>query len=147
MTKARSQRFAIRIADLIWEHGVHPTADAVAATGFGSELLFANGNVALHYALNDAASRMDELIAGEFNWTLAPTPTGPAGRYPICWRFRLCHPQSSVRRSRTWLYELIRYRPWPIPTHLCRTATMGAALVSQAEFHNCADAGRRCLRR
>ncbi len=123
------------VADLIWEHGVHPTADAVAATGFGSELLFANGNVAMHYALNDAASRMDELIAGEFNWTLAPTPTGPAGRFQFVGGSAFAIPSSSTQPDLA--YELIRFA-LANPAHLCRTATMGAALVSQAEFHNCA---------
>ena len=65
------------IADMIWEHGAHPTADAVAASGFGGEFFFANGRSAMHYALNDAAARMDIVVDDAFNWTVVPTPTGP----------------------------------------------------------------------
>ena len=122
------------VADLIWEHGVHPTADAVAATGFGSELLFANGNVAIHYALNDAASRMEELIADDFNWTLAPTPTGPAGRYQFVGGSAFAIPTSATQPDLA--YELIRYA-LSNTAHICRTAEMGAAYTSQLDFTHC----------
>jgi len=122
------------LADLIWEHEVHPTADAVAATGFSAELLFANGNVAMHRALNDAASRFDEVIGDDFNWTVAPTPTGPAGRYQFVGGSAFAIPTSAPNPDLS--YELIR---WTLsnPAHLCRTATMGSAYVSQIEFTDC----------
>ena len=123
------------VADLLWDSGAHPTADAIAATGFGSEFLFANGNIGMHYALNDAASRMWELIGDSFNWTVVPTPTGTAGRYNFIGGSAFSIPSSAAHPDLA--YELIRYT-LANPDHLCRTAAMGAALVSQSDFHNCA---------
>ena len=124
------------MADLLWDSGAHPTADSVAATGFTSEFLFANGNVAMHYALNDAAARMWELVGDSFDWTVVPTPTGPAGRYNFIGGSAFSIPTSAAHPDLS--YELIRYT-LANPDHLCRTATMGAALVSQSEFHHCAN--------
>lgn len=122
------------LADLIWEHQVHPTADAVAATGFSAEIMFANGNVAIHRALNDAASRLAEVIGDDFNWTLAPTPTGPAGRYQFVGGSAFAIPSSASNPDLS--YELIRYT-LSNPAHLCRTAEMGSAYTSQIEFTDC----------
>jgi multiple sugar transport system substrate-binding protein len=119
------------LADLIWEHEVMPTADAVAATGLSSEFLFANGNVAMHYALNDSASRFAELIGDDFNWTVAPTPTGPAGRFQFVGGSAFAIPSSSTQPDLA--YELIRYT-LSNPAHLARTAEMGSAYTSQLEF-------------
>ena len=119
------------VADLIWEHKVMPTADAVAATGFGPELLFANGNVAIHYALNDTASRFAELIGDDFEWTVAPTPTGPAGRYQFVGGSAFAIPTSSTQPDLA--YELIRYT-LANPAHIARTAQMGSAYTSHLDF-------------
>jgi len=123
------------LADLLWDSGAHPTAESVAATGFTTEFLFANGNVAMHYALNDAAARMWELVGDSFNWTVVPTPTGPAGRYNFIGGSAFSVPASAAHPDLS--YELIRFT-LANPAHLCRTAAMGAALTSQSEFHNCA---------
>jgi multiple sugar transport system substrate-binding protein len=122
------------VADLIWEHNVHPTADAVAATGFGAELMFANGNVAMHYALNDAASRFAELIGDDFNWTVAPTPTGPAGRFQFVGGSAFAIPSTAPNPDLA--YELIRYT-LSNPDHICRTAEMGSAYTSHLDFTGC----------
>ena len=123
------------LADLLWDSGAHPTADSIAATGFTSEFLFANGNVAMHYALNDAAARMWELVDGSFDWTVVPTPTGTAGRYNFIGGSAFSIPTSAAHPDLS--YELIRFT-LANPDHLCRTAAMGAALVSQSDFHDCA---------
>lgn len=123
------------LADLLWDSGAHPTAESVAATGFTTEFLFANGNVAMHYALNDAAARMWELVGDSFNWTVVPTPTGPAGRYNFIGGSAFSIPASAAHPDLS--YELIRFT-LANPAHICRTAAMGAALTSQSDFHNCA---------
>ena len=123
------------VADMIWEHGAHPTADAVAASGFGGEFFFANGKSAMHFALNDAASRMWELIGDSFTWSVVPTPRGVAGHFNNAGGSAFSIPVSAAHPDLS--YELIRYT-LSNPDHLCRTATMGAALVSQMEFHDCA---------
>ena len=123
------------IADMIWEHGAHPTSEAVAASGFTNEFFFANGKSAMHYALNDAASRMDVVVDDAFNWTVVPTPTGPAGRYNFIGGSAFAIPASAAHPDLA--YELIRYT-LANPAHICRTAELGAALTSQSDFHNCA---------
>ena len=119
------------LSDLIWEHGVHPTAGAVATSGFDSELYFANGNVAMHYGLNDVASRFGELIGDDFNWTVAPTPAGPAGRYQFVGGSAFAIPASSSQPELA--YELIRYT-LANPDHIARTAEMGSAFTSHLDF-------------
>jgi multiple sugar transport system substrate-binding protein len=119
------------LGDLIWEHQVMPTADAVAATGFGPELLFANGKVAMHYALNDTASRFAELIGDDFNWTVAPTPTGPAGRFQFVGGSAFAIPSTATQPQLA--YELIRYTV-SNPEVLPRTADMGSAYTSHLDY-------------
>ena len=115
------------MADLLWDSGAHPTADSVAATGFTFEFLFDNGNVAmLTTRCNDAAALMWELLGDSFDWTVVPTPTGPAGRYNFIGGLAFSIPTSAANPDLS--YELIRYT-LANPDHLCRTATMGASLV------------------
>lgn len=119
------------LGDLIWEHQVMPTADAITATGFGPELLFANGNVAIHFALNDTASRFAELIADQFEWTPAPTPTGPAGRFQFVGGSAFAIPTTATQPELA--YELIRYT-LANPNVLPRTAEMGSAYTSHLDY-------------
>ncbi len=119
------------LSDLIWKYKVMPTADAVAATGFSSELLFANGQVAMHYALNDTASRFSELIGDDFTWTVAPTPTGPAGRFQFIGGSAFAIPTSSTQPELA--YELIRYTT-SSPDVLPRTAEMGSSYTSRLGY-------------
>ena len=97
------------LADLLWDSGVHPTAETpLPPSGFTTEFLFANGNVAMHYALNDAASRMWELVGDSFDWTVVPTPTGTAGRYNFIGGSAFLDPDVRPRIP-TLSYELIRF--------------------------------------
>jgi multiple sugar transport system substrate-binding protein len=119
------------VHDLMWVHKVHPTADMLAGTGFGPELAFASGLIGMHYALNDTAQRFVETIGDKFNWTVAPSPTGPNGRYQFVGGSAFSIPSTSTQPEMA--YELIRFtlsNPAGLPT----TAEMGSAYVSQKDF-------------
>jgi ABC-type glycerol-3-phosphate transport system substrate-binding protein len=96
-----------------------------------AETAFASGKIAMHWGLNDIAFRLNEAIQGKFKWTVAPTPTGPAGRYQFSGGSAWAIPSTSTQKDLA--FELIRYvlsNPEILPT----TATMGGALVANKEF-------------
>jgi multiple sugar transport system substrate-binding protein len=65
-------------------HGVMPNPQQiVSASGGSGDVLsvFASGDVAMLYTLNDAASSVVDLVGDKFKWTVAPTPKGDAGRF------------------------------------------------------------------
>ena len=92
----------------------------------------------MHYALNDAASpacgswsAVASILDGRADAALVT-----AGRYQLhAGGSAFSIPTSAAHPDLS--YELISYT-LSNPDHLCRTATMGAALVSQMEFHDCA---------
>lgn len=120
------------IADLIWEHKVHPSAALLEGVGMGSELAFASGLIGIHYALNDVSFRMNEAVGGEFEWTVAPTPTGPGGRYQFSGGSAWAIPVTSTQPDMA--YELMT---WVLcnPDNLPTTATMGGSFVGHMDFY------------
>jgi multiple sugar transport system substrate-binding protein len=120
------------IADLLWEHKVHPSADLLEGVGMGAELAFASGLIGVHYALNDVSFRMNEAIGGAFEWTVAPTPTGPAGRFQFSGGSAWAIPVTSTQPDMA--YELIT---WVLcnPDNLPTTAVMGGSFVGHMDFY------------
>lgn len=119
------------IYDMIWEYHVHPTAEAIDSTGLGPIFMFANGNVAIQYGINGQLARMAEVIDNKFNWTVAPTPTGPAGRFQFVGGSSLAIPTTSTQPDLA--YEMIRYA-LSNPEILPRTAVMRSQYVSRTGF-------------
>ncbi len=119
------------IADLIWDSKVMPSAALVQGLGMDMEYAFASGQIGLHYALNDTSFIIGEAIGDKFEWTVAPTPTGPAGRYQFSGGSAFSIPKTSEQPDMA--YELIA---WTLanPDNLPTTATMGGALVSNMNF-------------
>ena len=119
------------IRDLEWKYKVQPSAAMVQGLGMTMETAFVSGKIAMHYGLNDLSFRFGEAIGDKFKWTVAPTPTGPAGRFQFSGGSAWCIPSTCTQKDLA--YELIRYvlsNPELLPT----TATMGGALVSNMEF-------------
>jgi multiple sugar transport system substrate-binding protein len=119
------------LADLMWDSGVHPTAGMYEGIGMDAELAFASGKIGLHYGLNDISFRIGEASGGEFEWTVAPTPTGPAGRFQFSGGSAFAIPNTCEQPDMA--YELVS---WVLanPDNLPTTATMGGALVSNMNF-------------
>jgi ABC-type glycerol-3-phosphate transport system substrate-binding protein len=119
------------IADLMWDSGVMPSAAVVEGLGMGMELAYASGLIGLYYDLNDVSFRFGEAIGDKFKWSVAPTPTGPAGRFQFSGGSAFCIPITCEQPDMA--YELIS---WVLanPDNLPTTATMGGALVSNMEF-------------
>ena len=120
------------LADLMWEHGVMMSPDTLAGLGFTSEFSFASGLGCIHWSLNDTAFRMGEAVAGAFEWTVAPTPTGPAGRFQFTGGSAFCAPSTS--RFPDISYELIRYC-LSKPENLMMTGLMGSVFVGHMDFY------------
>ncbi len=119
------------IADLIWDSQTMPSAALVEGLGMDMEYAFASGQIGLHYALNDTSFIIGEAIGDKFEWTVAPTPTGPAGRYQFSGGSAFAIPATCEQPDMA--YELTA---WVLanPDNLPTTATMGGALVSNMNF-------------
>jgi multiple sugar transport system substrate-binding protein len=119
------------MADLMWKQKCMPSAALLSGMGFNTEFAFASGLIGMHYALNDTAARMNEAIGGKFEWSIAPTPTGPAGRFQFVGGSAWCVPASC--RSPEVSYELIRYC-LSKPENLMMTGMMGSVIVANMDF-------------
>jgi len=119
------------LGDLMWKDKIMPTADMVAGLGFDAEQAFASGLIGMHYALNDTAKRFIDIIGDKFNWTVAPSPKGSAGRFQFLGGSAFSIPSTSTQPEMA--YELIRYtltNPDNMPTE----ATMGSAFLSNKDY-------------
>jgi multiple sugar transport system substrate-binding protein len=119
------------LRDLVWKYNVHPSAASIQGLGLDYEMAFASGKIAMHYGLNDISFRINEGIAGKFKWTVAPTPTGPAGRFQFSGGSAFAIPKTSTQKDMA--YELIRF-VLANPDNLPTTAVMGGALVANKDF-------------
>jgi len=119
------------VRDIYYKDKVAPSPATIAGLGLDGETAFASGKIAMHYALNDASFRMNEAIAGKFKWTVAPTPTGKAGRFQFSGGSAFAIPTSS--RQKDLAYELIRF-VLANPDNLPTTAVMGGALVANMDY-------------
>ncbi|RIK36594.1 MAG: hypothetical protein DCC55_26860 [Chloroflexi bacterium] len=95
------------LADLMWQHGVMPSADLLGGLGMGAGLAFSSGLTAMHYTLNDEAFVLAETIEGKFNWGFAPTPQGEGGQYYFTGGSAFSVPSTSTQPEMA--YELMRY--------------------------------------
>ena len=119
------------IADLIWDSKVMPSAALVQGLGMDMEYAFASGQIGLHYALNDTSFIIGEAIGDKFKWSVAPTPTGPAGRFQFSGGSAFAVPVTCEQPDMA--YELTAF-VLANPDNLPTTATMGGALVSNMTF-------------
>ena len=119
------------IADLMWDSQVMPSASLVQGLGMDMELAFASGKIGLHYGLNDVSFRFGEAIGDAFKWNVAPTPTGPAGRFQFSGGSAFAIPATCEQPDMA--YELTT---WVLanPENLPTTAVMGGALVGNMNF-------------
>ena len=99
--------------------------------GLESEFAFVSGLIGLHYGLNDLSFRFGEAIGDKFRWTVAPTPTVPAGRFQFSGGSAFSIPKTC--RQPDMAYELIRF-VLANPDNLPTTAVMGGALVGNMDF-------------
>jgi len=120
--------------DAINTHKVMPsTAQINAATGGSGDTaaFFSSGKVAILHSLNDTAFVMEDLIKGKFRWTVAPVPTGPAGRFQGVGGSAFSIPKGSQHPDVT--YELMKYT-LSDPKNLPITAEMGSMFVSNTKY-------------
>lgn len=120
--------------DAIWTHKVMPNAAQISAATGGSgdsSAFFSGGKVAMLHSLNDTAFVMEDLIKGKFRWTVAPMPTGPAGRFQGIGGSAFAIPKGSKHPDVT--YELMKYT-LSDPKNLPITAKMGSMFVSNTKY-------------
>jgi multiple sugar transport system substrate-binding protein len=120
------------VSDLMWEHGVMPSADMLAGLGMGSSLAFSSGLTAMTYTLNDEAFVLHETIEGKFNWGFAPTPQGPAGQYYFVGGSAFSIPHTSTQPEMA--YELMRYT-LTNPETLPISGQMGSQFTGNVNYY------------
>ncbi len=128
---AESEQAVQMLYDLRWKYKATPTSADLEAMGLGGEMCFATGKVGMHLALNDTMFRLNEIIAGKFNWGIYPFPKGKGGRYAYQGNSGWFIPKGSKQPD--LCYELMRYclsSPDVLPT----TAVMGSAFVGRKSF-------------
>jgi len=120
------------LADLIWKHGVMPSADMLQGLSMAGDLAFSSGLSAMHYTLNDEAFVLAETINKKFKWGFAPTPKGPAGQFYFVGGSSFAIPKSSTQPDIA--YELIR---WTLsnPDNLKVSGQMGSQFTGNVKYY------------
>ncbi len=113
--------------NLRWKHKVSPLPDPI---GQKRPSDFIQGHVAIDFQLG--APAFADLLEGRFNWTVAPTPRGPAGRYQFVGGSALAIPRKA--KYKYIAYELIRYM-LSKPENLEIIGKMGRMLVSRKSMY------------
>ncbi len=127
------------LADLRFKHNVAVRPENLQ----GINNPFSQGVVAMNWSLNDEAFKQGDLIADNFEWDVAPSPTGPNGRFQFVGGSGWSIPKGAKNPDLAW--ELIRY-VLSDPEALPITAKMGSSFVSRADmwehaFDGAADVG------
>lgn len=120
--------------DAIWKHQAMPNAAQIKSSTAGSgdtSAFFASGKVAMLHSLNDTAFVIEDLIKGKFRWTVAPLPTGSAGRFQGVGGSAFSIPKGSPHPDVT--YEFMKYA-LSDPKNLPVTAKMGSMFVSNTKY-------------
>jgi multiple sugar transport system substrate-binding protein len=112
--------------DLRWKHKLSPLPETIQ----GRPQPFVEGTVAIDFALG--APAFADLLEGKFNYAVAPTPKGPAGRYQFVGGSALAIPRNAEHRHIA--YELIRYM-LSNPENLKIIGNMGRMFVSRMSMY------------
>jgi len=110
------------LVDLRWKHKVSPLPETIQ----GRPQPFVEGTVAIDFNLG--APAFADLLEGKFNYTVVPTPRGPAGRFQFVGGSALSIPRGAKHRHIA--YELIRYM-LSNPDNLKIIGEMGRMFVSR----------------
>ena len=114
------------ITDLRWKYKVSP----LPATIQGRPQPFVDGVIAMNLGLG--APAFADLLEGKFNWTVAPTPKGKAGRFQFVGGSALAIPCNAKYRHIS--YELIRYM-LSNPENLKIIGKIGRMFVSRISMY------------
>jgi multiple sugar transport system substrate-binding protein len=113
--------------DLRWKHKVSPLPDPLTQKRPPD---FIQGIVAIDFQLG--APAFADFLEGKFDWTVAPTPRGPAGRFQFVGGSALAIPRKV--KYRHIAYELIRYM-LSNPENLKIIGKMGRMFVSRMSMY------------
>jgi len=83
------------------------------------------------HSLNDTSFVMEDLIKGDFKWTIAPLPRGSAGHFQGVGGSAFSIPKGSPHPDLT--YEFIKYA-LSDPKNLPVTAKMGSMFVANTDY-------------
>lgn len=88
--------------------------------------------IGMHWSLNDEAFVFGETIADKFKWSVAPSPTGSAGRFQFVGGSAFSIPKTSTQPDLA--YELIRYT-LTNPDALKISGEMGSQFTGNMDFY------------
>lgn len=114
------------LTDLRWKYKVSPQPESIQ----GRPQPFVDGVIAIDLGLG--APAFADLLEGKFNWTVAPTPRGRAGRFQFVGGSSLAIPINAEYRHIS--YELIRYM-LSNPENLEIIGKMGRMFVSRMSMY------------
>ncbi len=114
------------LCDLRWKHKVSPLPDTIQ----GRPQPFLEGNVAIDFNLG--APAFSDLLEGKFDYTVVPTPKGPAGRFQFVGGSALGIPRNA--KNKYISYELIRFM-LSNPENLKLISQMGRMFVSRISLY------------
>ncbi|MFN8491337.1 MAG: extracellular solute-binding protein [Caldilineaceae bacterium] len=115
------------LADLRFKHNVAIRPENLQ----GIDNPFSQGLVAMNWSLNDEAFKQGDLINKKFEWDVAPSPTGPKGRFQFVGGSGWSIPKGAKNPDLAW--ELTRY-VLSDPEVLPISAKMGSQFVSRADM-------------
>ena len=117
--------------DAIWTHEVMPAPDALEKLGLANQVAFSTGRLAMLAQLNDEAFVYAEIVGDQAQWTMAPTPRGPGGRFQFIGGSGFSIPM--VAEFPDIAYELMKFAATD-PDNLPVTAQMGSMFVGREDF-------------
>lgn len=117
--------------DAIWTHKVMPQPTAIAeGSGLTPQVAFASGLLGINYSLNDEAFVFGEIVGDQAKWTVAPTPSGPAGRIQFVGGSGFSIPKTAMYPDIS--YDYLKFMATD-PANLPITAKMGSMFVSRMD--------------
>ena len=119
------------VYDAVFTHKVMMNPLEIEQAGLQPEFVFISGQIGASYALNDSAFRMNDAVAGAFDWTVAPTPRGAGGRTQFVGGSAFSIPKGSNLPEIA--YEVARFAA-TAPEHLSNTALVGSMFVSRSDL-------------
>ena len=117
--------------DAVFTHKVMMNPLEITQAGLQPEFVFISGQIGASYALNDSAFRMNDAVAGAFDWTVAPTPRGTGGRVQFVGGSAFSIPRGSNLPEIA--YEVARFAATD-SSHLANTALVGSMFVSRSDL-------------
>lgn len=114
--------------DALHVHQVMVYPEALETMGMAGPVAFASGRTGINYSLNDEAFVFGEVVGEDVEWTMAPTGSGPGGRFQFVGGSGFSIPVNAEFPEVS--YECLKFTATD-PANAPITAEMGSMFVSR----------------